>query len=902
MTDVGMAGGTVSVTEGADGTLQIYPSSSNYRGVVSVAAYDMTGGGEVTVKAKRGSNNAQCYMGLCVGDYSSEWARICSVGSSIEVNSGVANTWGSVSGEQSGWAVTLGNWAWWRIKENAGDLDFYTSPDGSTWTFRVSYTTPTWDLAATHVSLEGGQWGAGGEVINRFDDLNPAAIGEFTGSGGLTLGAPALSGAGAVEGAPVTGEGALTITAPSLAGSGTNASPVTGTGAPTIGAPAIAGSGTVEVLGIDGTGGLLIRKPRLVAGERILFLNKNQPGISDDINNPSGNFGYNSIVVDPADDTIVYFGTNRQGIWKSTDAGDTWAWISTGAGPVGEGTGSPNTGANWALSMDYFNGAIYTSSGHNAHGVWKSTDGGVNWVDKLDNAKAIATDLDTRDVYTIDCDPWLEDHLICTFHYYWEGGASGIIESYDGGDTWTKIEPEAAWGHNNMAWFGNDSNTVMIGMQDSGGVWITRNHFVDWTQITTTSMTHGAVTALTRAPDNTLLIALSSGSVLRSEDDGDTWENIGANLTNSYDSVATDGTDMWTCPINTGDDPLMTKPLHAAAATNWTYYQDHPENPANGERNGPVHAAYSPSTGRVYTVNWRAGLFIRDAGAPAAPEVEGSGGVQIGKPALAATGTQAFTATAALLIDNPALAAAALETFTGTGALAISRPTLAGSGLEAYTGTGSLSIAPPSLSGFGATGDVVAGAATLLIGAPALAAAGQLVFSGTGTLLIARPAIDALALETFSGVGGLLIGRPSLASFGASGDVIAGAATLLIGAPSIASSGSSQAGFSGTGGLVVRAPALLAAGLLTFSGTGTVLIARPTLSASGLLLLNIAGTATILIGRPSINGAEVPPGPGLVQGGAQLHGALVLSGSQVHGSVRAGRQLVGSLRGGPSQR
>ena len=594
MTDIGMAGGSVSVTEAADGTLQIYPTSSNYRGVVSVAAYDMTGGGEVTVKALRGTNNAQSYVGLCVGDYSSEWARICTVGNSMEVNSGVDNSWGSVSGEQSGWVASLGTWQYWRIKENAGDLDFYTSPDGATWTFRVSYTTPTWDLSATHVSLEAGQWGAGGEVITRFDDLN--ILGPV----------------------PITGTGAPTIGKPALAATGTN---FANTGALTIGPPVLAASGTIVLPPVSGDGAITIGKPVVTAGENIPFVNRNQPGISEDINNPSGNFGYNTVVVDPNNDNIVYFGTNRQGIWKSTNAGDTWALISGGAGPVGDASPQTmNTGANWALTMDPYNGAIYTSSGHNAHGVWKSTDGGVTWVDKLDNAKATATGLDTRDVYTIDCDPWLENHLLCTFHYYWSGGPSGIIESYNGGDTWTKINPTGVvpWGHNNMAWFGNDSNTVMIGMQDDGGVWITRNHFSSYSQITTTSMTHGAVTALTRAQDNTMLIALSAGSVLRSTDDGTTWVNIGANLTNSYDNVACDGTSMWTCPINTGDDPLMTKPLHAAAATNWTVYGPHPQNPITGEKNGPVHSAYSQATRRVFTVNWRAGLFMRVGVAPSA--------------------------------------------------------------------------------------------------------------------------------------------------------------------------------------------------------------------------------------------------------------------------------------------
>ena len=88
---------------------------------------------------------------------------------------------------------------------------------------------------------------------------------------------------------------------------------------------------------------------------------------------------------------------------------------------------------------------LYTTAGYGAGGILKSTDGGVSWVDVFSQS-AQAKTIGTNDVYSIAIDPSNHSHLLAAFHYYWYSNqASGVIESTDGGTTWT-IHPPAGTG------------------------------------------------------------------------------------------------------------------------------------------------------------------------------------------------------------------------------------------------------------------------------------------------------------------------------------------------------------------------------------------------------------------------------------------------------------------------
>ena len=76
--------------------------------------------------------------------------------------------------------------------------------------------------------------------------------------------------------------------------------------------------------------------------------------------------------VDPADPNTYYFGTPGGGVWKSTNAGQTWA-------PMFDATGMASIGA---LAIAPSNPqVIYAGTGEETRGdgVYRSADGGVTW-------------------------------------------------------------------------------------------------------------------------------------------------------------------------------------------------------------------------------------------------------------------------------------------------------------------------------------------------------------------------------------------------------------------------------------------------------------------------------------------------------------------------------------------
>src|SRR5260221_1748786 len=76
--------------------------------------------------------------------------------------------------------------------------------------------------------------------------------------------------------------------------------------------------------------------------------------------------------VDPSDPNAYYFGTPGGGVWKSPNAGQTWA-------PIFDQTGMASIGA---LAIAPSNPQIiYAGTGEETRGdgVYKSTDGGRSW-------------------------------------------------------------------------------------------------------------------------------------------------------------------------------------------------------------------------------------------------------------------------------------------------------------------------------------------------------------------------------------------------------------------------------------------------------------------------------------------------------------------------------------------
>jgi hypothetical protein len=177
-----------------------------------------------------------------------------------------------------------------------------------------------------------------------------------------------------------------------------------------------------------------------------------------------------AIAIDPANLGTVYAGTLFQKVWKSTDCGATWTAIATGTNAA-----DVNRGMNWTFAVDPVDpNVLYTNSGYGSNGLFKSTDGGVNWVDVWSGSSqpTLGKSFTYNFANVVAIDPNDHEHVLLTFHEAClpPHPATCIAETMDGGSTWRLIDGDPSWNGNEgqVIFFLNDSKTWLWGSQTNG--------------------------------------------------------------------------------------------------------------------------------------------------------------------------------------------------------------------------------------------------------------------------------------------------------------------------------------------------------------------------------------------------------------------------------------------------
>jgi photosystem II stability/assembly factor-like uncharacterized protein len=148
-----------------------------------------------------------------------------------------------------------------------------------------------------------------------------------------------------------------------------------------------------------------------------------------ELTSAEGSLSASYMAMAPSNHNIIYLGTGEgfgnldalggQGIWKTTDRGATWSLLTytakSGFGIVNRIIVDPSD-ANILV-------AVTTGEDGGTSKVWKSTDGGGNWVDKYSN---------NNEIHQIIYEP--SNFLIQYATVY----AVGVIKSTDGGETWAE--------------------------------------------------------------------------------------------------------------------------------------------------------------------------------------------------------------------------------------------------------------------------------------------------------------------------------------------------------------------------------------------------------------------------------------------------------------------------------
>ena len=161
---------------------------------------------------------------------------------------------------------------------------------------------------------------------------------------------------------------------------------------------------------------------------------------------PTGSIG--AIAVAPSDANIIYAASGEglqrpdlsvgNGIYKSTDAGQTWTHFG-----LREGQQIPALAVDPRDANHVFAAVLGHPYGPNEQrGVYASTDGGANWqkalyVDENTGASDIAMDPSNPDVLYASL--WESRQAPWEFGNDYAGTHGGIFKSTDGGKTWNKL-------------------------------------------------------------------------------------------------------------------------------------------------------------------------------------------------------------------------------------------------------------------------------------------------------------------------------------------------------------------------------------------------------------------------------------------------------------------------------
>jgi hypothetical protein len=205
---------------------------------------------------------------------------------------------------------------------------------------------------------------------------------------------------------------------------------------------------------------------------------------------PPGVLDAQAIALDPLHVGTMFLGASPDGIagagagglWKSTDCGATWSHANTGANGA-----AVDTASIWSLAIDFTDSNIIYAVGANAgpHGLLKSTNGGVDWMQLLPANSAVAQVNYDNNIASVTMDPTNPLHLVIGMHSNCSGTFAPACqaETSDGGATWQITHaPGTMWYEGGGPWL-LDANS-WIDTTVFNGMWLTEDRGATWRDIT----------------------------------------------------------------------------------------------------------------------------------------------------------------------------------------------------------------------------------------------------------------------------------------------------------------------------------------------------------------------------------------------------------------------------------
>jgi photosystem II stability/assembly factor-like uncharacterized protein len=175
------------------------------------------------------------------------------------------------------------------------------------------------------------------------------------------------------------------------------------------------------------------------------------------------------IAVDPTNGNIVYAGSHRDGIFKSTDGGANWSLIGLAGKYISSVVVDPTNTDTIYVSSQIAEAYPFTKIPPKVTpGIYKSTDGGNTW-------QTLTTDYNVYDL-TIDAqNPQIL--YVAAFN-------QGVFKSTDGGGSWTSKTPAADVNYVSIAASPTNPQIVYAKGNSVNQVYKTTNGGTSWQKIT----------------------------------------------------------------------------------------------------------------------------------------------------------------------------------------------------------------------------------------------------------------------------------------------------------------------------------------------------------------------------------------------------------------------------------